>query len=210
MYLTGDVNDYVGKGLSGGKIIVTAPSGNQIEAGDNVIAGNIALYGATSGEAYINGRAGERFAVRNSGVNVVVEGIGDHGCEYMTGGRVVILGDVGKNFAAGMSGGIAYVLADDAEEFKALCNGEMIEFETLADMDDAKEVKEMLYSHLHYTESAKASYVLENWEDFVKKFVKVIPKDYKRMMKSINEQKNAGLSDEEADHECISGKFRSR
>ncbi|CAN7520855.1 glutamate synthase large subunit [Peribacillus frigoritolerans] len=198
MYLTGDVNDYVGKGLSGGKIIVTAPSGNQIEAGDNVIAGNIALYGATSGEAYINGRAGERFAVRNSGVNVVVEGIGDHGCEYMTGGRVVILGDVGKNFAAGMSGGIAYVLADDAEEFKALCNGEMIEFETLDDMDDANEVKEMLYSHLHYTESAKASYVLENWEDFAKKFVKVIPKDYKRMIKSINEQKRAGLTDEEA------------
>ena len=182
MYLTGDVNDYVGKGLSGGKIIVTAPAGNQIEAGDNVIAGNIALYGATSGEAYINGRAGERFAVRNSGVNVVVEGIGDHGCEYMTGGRVVILGDVGKNFAAGMSGGIAYVLADDAEEFKALCNGEMIEFETLDDMEDANKVKEMLYSHLHYTESAKASYVLENWEDFAKKFVKVIPKDYKRMI----------------------------
>ncbi|WP_342614709.1 glutamate synthase large subunit [Peribacillus frigoritolerans] len=198
MYLTGDVNDYVGKGLSGGKIIVSAPAGNQIEAGDNVIAGNIALYGGTSGEAYMNGRAGERFAVRNSGVNVVVEGIGDHGCEYMTGGRVVILGNVGKNFAAGMSGGIAYVLADDAEEFKALCNGEMIEFETLDDMDDANEVKEMLYSHVHYTESAKASYVLENWADFAKKFVKVIPKDYKRMIKSINEQKRAGLTDEKA------------
>ncbi|MGE7879313.1 glutamate synthase large subunit [Peribacillus muralis] len=196
LYLTGDANDYVGKGLSGGKIVVSAPAGNQIDAGDNVIAGNIALYGATSGEAYINGRAGERFAVRNSGVNVVVEGIGDHGCEYMTGGRVVILGNVGKNFAAGMSGGIAYVLADDAEEFKALCNPEMIEFETLD--EDASEVKEMIHSHLHYTKSAKASYVLENWVDFSKKFVKVIPKDYKRMMRSIEEQKQAGLTDEEA------------
>ncbi|MGE7662240.1 glutamate synthase large subunit [Peribacillus sp. NPDC097197] len=198
MYLTGDVNDYIGKGLSGGKLVVTSPPGNQMEAGDNVIAGNIALYGATSGEAYINGRAGERFAVRNSGVHVVVEGIGDHGCEYMTGGRVVILGDVGKNFAAGMSGGIAYVLADEVEAFKALCNPEMIEFETLDDIKDSNEVKELISNHLHYTESAKASYVLENWNDLVKRFVKVIPKDYKRMMNSIEEHKQAGLSKEEA------------
>jgi len=129
MYLTGDANDYIGKGLSGGKIIVAPPKETTAVSGENVIVGNVAFYGATSGEAYVSGLAGERFAVRNSGVNVVVEGIGDHGCEYMTGGRVVVLGDVGKNFGAGMSGGIAYVFADDQEAFKNLCNKDMIGFE---------------------------------------------------------------------------------
>ena len=198
LHLTGDVNDYLGKGLSGGKLIVKAPAESSFEASDNVIAGNVALIGATSGEAYINGRAGERFAVRNSGVNVVVEGIGDHGLEYMTGGRVVILGEVGKNFGAGMSGGIAYVLADDREAFKALCNPEMIEFESLETENDIGEVWEMVLSHYIYTGSAKAAYVLENWEELAEKFVKIIPKDYKRMMKSIEEQKQAGLTDEQA------------
>ena len=196
--LTGDVNDYVGKGLSGGKIIVKADEHTKLASGENVIAGNVAFYGATSGEAYINGRAGERFAVRNSGVNVVVEGVGDHGCEYMTGGRVVILGDVGKNFAAGMSGGIAYVLADDQDEFKRFCNQELIEFESVFDPVDQEVLKTLIQNHFRYTESVKASWVLENWEEVIVKFVKVIPKDYKRMIQLIQEQKEAGLSEEDA------------
>ncbi|MEK3796688.1 glutamate synthase large subunit [Peribacillus sp. FSL H8-0477] len=198
LHLTGDANDYIGKGMSGGKLIVKAPSGS-IGASENVIAGNVALYGATSGSAYINGRAGERFAVRNSGVDVVVEGIGDHGCEYMTGGHVVILGDVGKNFAAGMSGGIAYILTDQQEEFKSLCNKEMIEFGDLYHEEDQELVKTMIEKHLQHTESQNAAYVLENWEDFVQKFVKVIPKDYKRMLESITKHKQAGFSEEQAE-----------
>ncbi|WP_110926247.1 glutamate synthase large subunit [Bacillus massiliglaciei] len=198
MHLTGDVNDYIGKGLSGGKLIVKAPSEVDYSSSDNVIAGNVAFYGATDGEAYINGRAGERFAVRNSGANVVVEGIGDHGCEYMTGGRIVVLGEVGKNFAAGMSGGIAYILADEVEEFKELCTPEMIRFEALEHPEDINEVKEMIFRHLEYTDSAKAAYVLNNWDQAQRKFVKVIPKDYKRIMELIEQQRKAGLSDEEA------------
>jgi glutamate synthase (NADPH/NADH) large chain len=198
MHLTGDSNDYVGKGLSGGKIIVAPPEESSIVSADNVIIGNVPFYGATSGEAYINGRAGERFGVRNSGANVVVEGVGDHGCEYMTGGRVVILGEVGKNFGAGMSGGIAYVLADNKEEFKALCNSEMIEFESLVDDEEIRLVEDMIQAHFRYTNSAKAEYVLEQWNETLPKFVKVIPKDYKRMMEKIAEQMQAGLSNEEA------------
>jgi glutamate synthase (NADPH/NADH) large chain len=197
MYLTGDANDYIGKGLSGGKIIVAPPKETTAVSGENVIVGNVAFYGATSGEAYVSGLAGERFAVRNSGVNVVVEGIGDHGCEYMTGGRVVVLGDVGKNFGAGMSGGIAYVFADDQEAFKNLCNKDMIGFEGLKG-EEAEEVKEMVSNHLKYTNSHKAAFVLENWEQSLSKFVKVIPNDYKRMMNRIEEQKTAGLTEEEA------------
>ncbi|PLT35112.1 glutamate synthase large subunit [Bacillus sp. V5-8f] len=193
--LTGDVNDYIGKGLSGGKLIVSASEESKLVAGENVIAGNVAFYGATSGEAYINGRAGERFAVRNSGASLVVEGIGDHGCEYMTGGRVVILGDVGKNFGAGMSGGVAYVFAENQDEFKQLSNQEMIEFEALSDVKEMNDVREMIVKHYEYTDSAKAAYVLENWKDLVSKFVKVIPKDYKRMMELIKEQQEAGLSE---------------
>ncbi|KKI90216.1 glutamate synthase [Bacillus sp. SA1-12] len=198
MHLTGDANDYLGKGLSGGKIIVAPPAESSIVAADNVIIGNVPFYGATSGEAYINGRAGERFGVRNSGVNVVVEGVGDHGCEYMTGGRVVILGEVGKNFGAGMSGGIAYVLADNNEEFKALCNTEMIEFESLKDNKEIRDLEDMIQSHFRYTNSPKAEYVLEHWNEVLPKFVKVIPKDYKRMMEKIAEQMQAGLTNEEA------------
>ncbi|WP_419882240.1 glutamate synthase large subunit [Peribacillus sp. B-H-3] len=198
MIVTGDVNDYFGKGLSGGKLAVSAPSSSKQFAGGNVIAGNVALYGAVGGEAYLNGRAGERFAVRNSGADVVVEGIGDHGCEYMTGGRAVIMGDTGKNFAAGMSGGIAYVLPDDKEGFYSLCNMEMIEFEKLTDKKELNELKELIIKHFLYTESSKALYVLENWEEASAHFVKVIPKDYKRMMESISEQKSAGASDEQA------------
>ncbi|MDQ0220643.1 glutamate synthase large subunit [Peribacillus cavernae] len=198
LYLTGDANDYVGKGLSGGKIIVSAPKESALVSDGNVIIGNVPFYGATSGEAYINGRAGERFAVRNSGANVVVEGIGDHGCEYMTGGNVVILGDVGKNFGAGMSGGIAYIYTESEDEFKSLCNKEMIEFETLQDNAESRTVKEMIAKHYQYTGSPKAAFVLDNWKETLNKFVKVIPKDYKRMLNSIQAQKNAGLTDDQA------------
>ncbi|TFJ94622.1 glutamate synthase large subunit [Lentibacillus salicampi] len=198
LYLTGDVNDYVGKGLSGGKIVVSSPAEAQIAEAINVIAGNVALYGASSGEAYINGYAGERFAVRNSGAHVVVEGIGDHGCEYMTGGRVVVLGEAGKNFAAGMSGGIAYVYAKDKEAFKQLCNQEMIGFETLSDPAEEKEVRQMIKKHFHYTNSQKAQHVLEYWERCFDDFVKVIPKDYKNMQNTIQTYKNDGLTDQKA------------
>ncbi|TXC93107.1 glutamate synthase large subunit [Metabacillus litoralis] len=198
MHLTGDSNDYLGKGLSGGKIIVKPSADSTIVPSDNVIIGNVPFYGATSGEAYINGHAGERFGVRNSGVNVVVEGVGDHGCEYMTGGRVVILGEVGKNFGAGMSGGIAYILADNKEEFKALCNDEMIEFESLVDDQEINFLQGMIQNHLAYTDSTKASSILANWEESITRFVKVIPKDYKRMMNRIAEQMEAGLTNDEA------------
>lgn len=198
LHLTGDANDYIGKGLSGGKIIVKTPDISHMEAAENVIAGNVAFIGATSGEAYINGQAGERFAVRNSGARIVVEGIGDHGLEYMTGGRVVILGNAGKNFAAGMSGGIAYVLPDDVEQFKALCNSDMIDIEPLEKVEDINEVSKMILSHFDYTGSFKADYILDNWSTFVNRFVKIIPKDYKRMIMSIQENMVAGQSEEEA------------
>ncbi|ASN06097.1 glutamate synthase large subunit [Virgibacillus necropolis] len=198
LFLTGDANDYVGKGLSGGKVVVSSPTKAKPYESSNVIAGNVSFYGATSGEAYINGYAGERFAVRNSGANVVVEGIGDHGCEYMTGGRVVILGEVGKNFAAGMSGGIAYVLTEDLSAFKQLCNKEMVEFEPITDRNEAEQVKQMVQDHYHYTESQKGAYVLNNWDEMMKKFVKVTPKDYKLMLEKIQSYKNDGLTDEEA------------
>ncbi|MGP7815820.1 glutamate synthase large subunit [Niallia sp. 01092] len=198
LYLTGDANDYIGKGLSGGKIVVTAPAIDSYVAKDNVIIGNVAFYGATSGEAFVNGKAGERFAVRNSGANVVVEGIGDHGLEYMTGGQVVVLGEVGKNFAAGMSGGVAYVLANDKEDFKHHCNQEMILFESLEDANEVESVKELIAKHADQTNSIAAKQVLENWEKSVSQFVKVIPKDYKRMISHIQEGLNNGLSEEEA------------
>ncbi|MCM3651934.1 glutamate synthase large subunit [Metabacillus litoralis] len=198
MELTGDANDYIGKGLSGGKIIVTPPEKTSIVATDNVIIGNVPFYGATSGKAYINGRAGERFAVRNSGANVVVEGVGDHGCEYMTGGQVVILGEVGKNFGAGMSGGIAYVLVDNKDQFIAQCNREMIEFESLVDEKEIRSLEDMIQKHFDYTNSKKAEIILDNWEEVISKFVKVIPKDYKRMMERIEEQMQAGLTAEDA------------
>ncbi|WP_313890897.1 glutamate synthase large subunit [Psychrobacillus sp.] len=196
MYVTGDVNDYFGKGLSGGKLIVAAPLKGTAEK--NVIAGNVALYGATSGFAFINGRAGERFAVRNSGVDVVVEGIGDHGCEYMTGGRAVILGDVGKNFGAGMSGGIAYVLVDDLDDFKYKCNTEMIAFEQLTLSEEIHAIRQLVTEHFFYTKSTKASYMLDNWDVVVQKFVKVVPNDYKTMLSKIETLKSEGYTDDQA------------
>ncbi|MCM3719339.1 glutamate synthase large subunit [Fictibacillus phosphorivorans] len=198
LYLNGDSNDYFGKGLSGGKMIVAPPKTAEYLADDNVIVGNVAFYGATSGEAYINGLAGERFAVRNSGANIVVEGIGDHGCEYMTGGSVVVLGDVGKNFAAGMSGGTAYIYTEQPLLFKRLCNKEGIEFERLVDVDETESVKQLILNHFSYTQSRKAATILENWKSAHSHFVKVIPKDYKEMIKRIDDEKQAGLSDQEA------------
>ncbi len=174
------------------------PSPNAtFKAEDNVIIGNTALYGATSGEAYIRGTAGERFAVRNSGANVVVEGVGDHGCEYMTGGRVVVLGRTGRNFAAGMSGGIAYVIDWD-DQFAKRCNFEMVGLESLEDKDEIAEVRSMIAKHVQYTNSELGRRVLEEWPAFVGRFVKIIPKDYKRMMEQIAKVKAQGLSGEEA------------
>ncbi len=196
MSCLGDVNDYFGKGLSGGKVTAIAPIKGEQEK--NVIAGNVCLYGATSGSAFINGRAGHRFAVRNSGASIVVEGIGDHGCEYMTGGRVVILGDVGQNFGAGMSGGIAYVLPTNIEKFKAQCNMEMIEFETLEDKTEIELVRQMIIKHLEETDSTIALDTLANWAVTIPQFVKVVPTDYKNMLLTIEQFKNEGLQNADA------------
>jgi len=195
--LEGDANDYFGKGLSGGKLIVFPPPQSPFVPEDNIIIGNVALYGASGGEAYIRGRAGERFCVRNSGARAVVEGVGDHGCEYMTGGRVVIIGPTGRNFAAGMSGGIAYVLDEDGR-FRERANDEMVLFELLEDEYEIEEVKLMLQNHVKYTGSEKARRILHDWNDYVVRFVKVIPRDYKRMFESIERAKREGLSQEEA------------
>ena len=195
--LEGDANDYLGKGLSGGKIIVYPPRGSTFVPEENIIMGNVGLYGATSGEAYVGGMAGERFCVRNSGVNAVVEAVGDHGCEYMTGGRVVVLGPAGRNFAAGMSGGVAYVL-DEKGDFSTRCNHQMVGLESLVDPAEIEEVRQMVERHAQYTKSQRASKVLALWEEMVPKFVKVMPKDYKRMLQAIKRVSAAGLSGEEA------------
>ncbi|MBU8907332.1 glutamate synthase large subunit [Desertibacillus haloalkaliphilus] len=195
--LEGDANDYIGKGLSGGKIIVHSPKKSTFSADENIIIGNTTFYGATSGEAYINGAAGERFCVRNSGADVVVEGVGDHGCEYMTGGRVVNLGTTGKNFAAGMSGGVAYVLDQD-ETFAEKCNTELVQLESLQDAKEINDMKSMIERHVRYTNSSLGRRVLHSWESFASKFVRVIPKDYKRMLDAIERVKQDGLSNEEA------------
>ncbi|SFM37349.1 glutamate synthase (NADPH/NADH) large chain [Gracilibacillus orientalis] len=208
--VTGDANDYVGKGLSGGKVIVRASEKTTIDPGNNVIAGNVSFYGATSGEAYIHGYAGERFAVRNSGAKIVVEGVGDHGCEYMTGGRVVILGNVGKNFAAGMSGGVAYVKPDDIEQFKRLCNAELVQFEELTDDKEIEEVKDLIMNHQEYTNSDKAAVTLQNWENEVKNIVKVIPADYKLMLKQIDWFESQGSSVDEARLEAFTAKKENK
>jgi glutamate synthase domain-containing protein 3 len=176
----GDVNDYCGKGLSGGKIIVYPPREATFAAEKNIVAGNVVLYGATSGELYLRGVAGERFCVRNSGAHAVVEGVGDHGCEYMTGGRAIILGETGRNFAAGMSGGIAYVL-DEHGRFPKLVNKEMVELEQLTE-EDKEYIGKMLTKHVHYTGSEPAQKVLNHWDQTIGKFVKVMPIDYKRAM----------------------------
>jgi len=195
--LEGDANDYFGKGLSGGKVIIFPPTGSTFHPEENIIIGNVALYGATSGEAYIRGMAGERFGVRNSGVNAVVEAVGDHGCEYMTGGRVVVLGATGRNFAAGMSGGVAYVM-DENGTFSGRCNQQMIGLEKLSDPAEIGEVRQMIERHLQYTCSDRAQTIVKNWDAFVPKFVKVMPKDYKRMLQAIKAVTDQGLSGEDA------------
>ncbi len=196
MELSGDANDYLGKGLSGGTIVVFPPAGSSFVAEENIIAGNVAFYGATSGTAYIRGMAGERFCVRNSGVNAVVEGVGDHGCEYMTGGTVVVLGATGRNFAAGMSGGVAYVL-DEKGDFAGRCNTQMVALEALDEQDVAL-VHEMVSAHKERTGSTKAAAVLADWSSYLPKFVKVMPMDYKRVLQALERAKAAGLSGEEA------------
>jgi glutamate synthase (ferredoxin) len=196
-YLEGDSNDYVGKGLSGGKIIVYPPAPATFVPEENIIIGNVAFYGATSGEAYIRGMAGERFCVRNSGITAVVESVGDHGCEYMTGGRVVVLGPTGRNFAAGMSGGVAYVL-DETGDFPKRCNQQMVSLEKLEDPDEIEQVWKMIQRHQTYTRSTRAGVILAKWQSMVPKFVKVMPKDYKRVLQSLRRVQESGLSGEQA------------
>ena len=181
MELEGDGNDYVGKGLSGGKLIVYPPAGSQFEPSENILIGNVVLYGATEGQAFFRGVAAERFCVRNSGAHTVVEGVGDHGCEYMTGGRVVILGPTGRNFAAGMSGGVAYIW-DPEDEFLGNCNLAMVELERLETEEEIAEVKSLIEQHQQYTGSTVAEQVLANWDNSVPQFVKVMPTDYKRVL----------------------------
>ncbi len=195
--LEGDSNDYLGKGLSGGKIIVFPPRESLFIPEENILVGNVVLYGATGGEAYFRGVAGERFAVRNSGASAVVEGVGDHGCEYMTGGRVVVIGSTGRNFAAGMSGGVAYVL-DEAGDFKVRCNPAMVDLEPLIADEDADEVKELLRRHESYTRSTVAGRILGQWNRMQPKFVKVIPKDYKRAINAMKRARLEGIPWEQA------------
>ena len=195
--LEGDANDYVGKGLSGGKISVFPPRESTFTAEDNIIVGNVALYGATGGEAFIRGMAGERFCVRNSGVNAVVEAVGDHGCEYMTGGRVVVLGPTGRNFAAGMSGGVAYVL-DERSEFRGMVNAQMVDLESVTDPADVAELRRLVERHLQHTASLRARQVLDDWDGMLPRFVKIIPRDYKRMLAAIARAEEQGLVGDEA------------
>jgi glutamate synthase (ferredoxin) len=195
--LEGDANDYVGKGLSGGRIVIFPPAGSTFVPEENIIIGNVALYGATSGEAYFRGMAGERFCVRNSGVNAVVESVGDHGCEYMTGGHVVVLGRAGRNFGAGMSGGIGYVL-DETGDFAKRVNPAMVGIEKLEDAKEIAAVRAMIQKHLDYTRSERAKLVLASWDAFVPRFVKVMPKDYKRMLACIERAQSQGLTGDEA------------
>ncbi|MBI4432004.1 MAG: glutamate synthase large subunit [Candidatus Omnitrophica bacterium] len=196
--LEGDANDYVGKGLSGGKIIVYPHRASSFKPEENIIIGNVAFYGATGGEAYVYGMAGERFAVRNSGVHAVVESVGDHGCEYMTGGRVVVLGVTGRNFAAGMSGGIAYVL-DVKGDFANHCNQQMVEIGRMTDEPkEAAQARAMIENHARYTKSLRAQQILDLWEEMAPKFVRVIPKDYKRVIQAVERVRAQGLSGDQA------------
>jgi glutamate synthase (ferredoxin) len=196
--LEGDANDYLGKGLSGGKLILRPPLDAGFAPGQNVIAGNVALYGATSGEAYIRGLVGERFCVRNSGANAVVEGVGDHGCEYMTGGRVIVLGPTGRNFAAGMSGGVAYVL-DEQRQLESNCNLEMVGLGPLDDPQETELVLSLIRRHAEFTGSLRAQDLLAHWAQWKPLVVRVIPDDYRRVMQAQKLMREKGLSSEEAE-----------
>ena len=200
--LVGDSNDYFGKGLSGGKLIVYPQAGATYKEDENIIVGNVALYGATSGKAFINGVAGERFCVRNSGATAVVEGCGDHGCEYMTGGRVVVLGGTGKNFAAGMSGGIAYVLDEDTSLYKRV-NKQLVSMEPVTDKYDVLDLKEIITEHVAYTNSKKGKEVLDNFGEYLPMFKRIVPHDYKKMMNKIVQMEEKGLSSEQAQIEAF-------
>ncbi|MBI4585276.1 MAG: glutamate synthase subunit alpha, partial [Planctomycetes bacterium] len=187
MEVEGDANDYVGKGLSGGRLVIVPPQNARFVPEKNILIGNTVLYGATSGEAYFRGLAGERFAVRNSGARAVVEGVGDHGCEYMTGGRVVVIGPTGRNFAAGMSGGIAYVLDEDGQ-FVQRCNPKMVNLEALNEDEDFETLRYLLERHIQYTGSPVAERIFKNWQDLLGKFVKIMPIDYKRVRDQAKEE----------------------
>ena len=200
--ITGDANDYLGKGLSGGKLIVKAPKEAKYDPSENVIIGNVALYGATSGEAYIAGMAGERFCIRNSGAVAVVEGVGEHGCEYMTGGCVVILGPTGKNFAAGMSGGVAYVLDEGNKLYRNL-NKQLVSMENLEQKADKEELHRLLEKHVQMTGSEKGRKVLEHFEEYVPHFKKIIPMDYKEILRLIAKNEEQGMSREQAQLEAF-------
>jgi len=197
--LEGDANDYLGKGLSGGKLIVFPPRQATFVAEENILIGNVALYGATSGEAFVRGVAGERFCVRNSGASAVVEGVGDHGCEYMTGGRVVVIGPTGRNFAAGMSGGVAYVLDDESRSFARRCNKEMVSLGKLEDADEIKAVHDLVSRHAQLTGSKRAQEILASWNQLVPSFVRVMPNDYRRVLEAQAKMRASGLSQEEAE-----------
>ena len=200
--LEGDSNDYFGKGLSGGKLIVYPPTGIKYKQDENIIIGNVALYGATNGKAYINGVAGERFCVRNSGAMAVVEGVGDHGCEYMTGGRVVVIGKIGKNFAAGMSGGIAYVLDEDSDIYTRINKG-MCGIEKITSKYDVLELKQMIQEHVAATNSVKGKQILDSFTDYLPKFKKIIPHDYNRMQMAIVQMEEKGLNSQQAQIEAF-------
>ena len=201
--LEGDANDYVGKGLSGGRVILLPPKEASFKAEENVIAGNVLLYGATSGEVFIRGLVGERFAVRNSGATAVVEGIGDHGCEYMTGGRVVVLGETGRNFAAGMSGGIAFVYDAD-NSFAQRVNSELVDIETLKN-EDIDWLREYIAKHQIETGSEVARQMLDKWPSVHSKFAKVVPRHYKRVLEAIAEAEAAGIDPTNAVMSVVKG-----
>ena len=187
MQIDGNTNDYLGKSLSGAKLIIKKPDEATFASEENIIVGNVSLYGAINGEVYINGIAGERFCVRNSGAVAVVEGVGDHGCEYMTGGKVVVLGKTGRNFAAGMSGGIAYVFDEKQKFTKGLCNMEMVAFEEISSQDEI-ELKQLIKNHFKYTNSDLALRILDDWENSLTHFVKVMPTDYKKALDRIEKE----------------------
>ncbi len=207
--LCGDTNDYYGKGLSGGKLVIYPPKNRGYKAEENIIAGNVALYGATSGKVFINGVAGERFAVRNSGAYAVVEGVGEHGCEYMTGGRVVVLGRTGKNFAAGMSGGIAYVLDEDSHLYRNL-NKDMISIEKVENKYDVQELKTLIEEHVASTGSERGSQILSRFEEYLPRFKKIIPYDYKRMIALSSKLEEKGMSTQQAQMEAFYESFQNK
>jgi glutamate synthase (ferredoxin) len=206
LVLEGDANDYIGKGLSGGRIVVFPPAESQFVPEDNVIVGNVAFYGATSGEAFIRGIAGERFCVRNSGVDAVVEGVGDHACEYMTGGRVVVLGRTGRNFAAGMSGGVAYVLDGDGK-FASRCNNSMVAVGPTPE-EDLFVIRRMIERHAELTSSALARRVLEGFAQAAPRFVRVMPNDYSRVLDAQAKMRAAGMSPDEAEMAAFEANVR--